>query len=118
MAQKENGNATVTVPPHQMRYSGVRKVPGGKYIAEIRDPGKKRRVRLGTFDTPEKAARFYDLAMWLLRGHRPVNNFTQTTKEYLQYANRGGSNDDSGSRVKSQPEPPNLELSLAPPGSM
>ncbi|XP_059285851.1 ethylene-responsive transcription factor 4-like [Lycium ferocissimum] len=114
MAQKENSDATVTFPPHQMRYSGVRKISRGKYIAEIRDPDQKRRVWLETFDTLEKATRFYDLVMWLLRGLMLINNFTQTTEEYLQYANRGGANDGSGSGVKSQAEPLNLELSLAP----
>ncbi|RZR75610.1 hypothetical protein BHM03_00000023 [Ensete ventricosum] len=59
--------------PHA--YLGVRKRRRGKWVSEIRLPRSRARIWLGSYDAPEKAARAFDAAAFLLRGPASRLNF-------------------------------------------
>ncbi|KAJ7949760.1 Ethylene-responsive transcription factor [Quillaja saponaria] len=68
----------------QKKYKGVRRRKWGKWVSEIRVPGKQERLWLGSYSTPEAAAVARDVAFYYLRRPSTLDNlnFPQMLPSY------------------------------------
>ncbi|XP_076933835.1 ethylene-responsive transcription factor ERF017-like [Bidens hawaiensis] len=69
------GEGSKRNPSDDAKYRGVRKRKWGKWVSEIRLPNSRERIWLGSYDSPEKAARAFDAALFCLRGNNANFNF-------------------------------------------
>jgi hypothetical protein len=78
-SQNQNGRSKPENRSLKSRqFKGIRMRKWGKWVSEIRMPKSTGRLWLGSYDTPEKAARAYDFAVYCLRGSKAKLNFPHT----------------------------------------
>uniref|UniRef100_A0A5B7BZ97 Putative Integrase-type DNA-binding superfamily protein n=1 Tax=Davidia involucrata TaxID=16924 RepID=A0A5B7BZ97_DAVIN len=80
--QSEPSKTMPSTSSSKKKYKGVRMRTWGSWVSEIRAPNQKTRIWLGSYSTPEAAARAYDAALLCLKGSSANLNFPITSSSY------------------------------------
>ncbi|KAH6780363.1 hypothetical protein C2S52_011600 [Perilla frutescens var. hirtella] len=74
--------STQNTSSSKKKYKGVRMRSWGSWVSEVRAPNQKTRIWLGSYSTPEAAARAYDAALLCLKGSKANLNFPNSIQNF------------------------------------